>query len=510
MSLPQRPTRSLSGVKMPEGMPGGYDHLRDQQSLEDDQDSPDTAIYSGLPLIDRFRRFFFDDHLDSHKSVIQQILHLLRGRWIYFLLPFAPLAIIAKWIGVSDAGLFLCCFLGLVPLAALLCDFTELLATNASPVVAGLINVSLGNIAELIVAVAALRRGLFEIIKWSMMGSIMNNLLLVLGSAVLFGGLIRPPENDKDRPKENGFFRKLFNRFQCGSVQMRNIDEVVAELRPLLLFAVFALCVPATYGAYLRSERADDHHGGGHTAHHHEKTEKSSATNTNIDTREKLREIEHAEHVETPREAVLRVSRIMSVFMVLIYAIYVFQQLMMARQDPTAEEGEAAAAPPSTERHHFSMPFCAVGLSVAALIFCILSDDLVRTITPTARSWNLPQQFMCMIVVPFVGNTAEQSVAIVMAIRNHGEVALSVSIGSAVQVALFVLPSLVLTSAIIGKPLDLDVKPFAAVLLLLTVLLVTGQFNYGAKRAPWLQGAILLVCYVAMASIFLDPSAVRV
>jgi Ca2+:H+ antiporter len=108
---------------------------------------------------------------------------------IYYLLLGLPLAIAGSLLGWSPLFNFAVAALGLVPLAALIGAATEALAVDTGPRVGGLLNATLGNAAELIITTVAIRAGLLDLVKASITGSIIGNLLLVLGGAVLAGGL---------------------------------------------------------------------------------------------------------------------------------------------------------------------------------------------------------------------------------------------------------------------------------------------------------------------------------
>ncbi len=110
-------------------------------------------------------------------------------RPVRWLLALIPVAIAAQWFGASPIAVFAVSALAIVPLSALLGDATEELAGHAGPLVGGVLNASLGNLAELIIGVLALRAGMVDLVKASITGSILGNLLLVLGAAQFAGGL---------------------------------------------------------------------------------------------------------------------------------------------------------------------------------------------------------------------------------------------------------------------------------------------------------------------------------
>ncbi|HWC27679.1 MAG TPA: calcium/proton exchanger [Solirubrobacteraceae bacterium] len=118
---------------------------------------------------------------------------LLSGSgWPYLLVPFIPLAIVLELIHAEAAIIFATAAAGVIPTAALMGRATEELAHRSGPGIGGLLNVTFGNAPELIIAFFALNAGLQEVVKASIIGSILGNILLVMGAAMLAGGLKRP------------------------------------------------------------------------------------------------------------------------------------------------------------------------------------------------------------------------------------------------------------------------------------------------------------------------------
>src|SRR2546423_1578147 len=114
-----------------------------------------------------------------------------RVGWSVLLTPFIPAAIVLRLADASDAVVFVSSALGIMPTAALMSKATQELASRSGPGIGGLLNVTFGNAPELIIALFALGKGLQEVVKAALVGSIISNILLVLGAAMLFGGLRR-------------------------------------------------------------------------------------------------------------------------------------------------------------------------------------------------------------------------------------------------------------------------------------------------------------------------------
>src|SRR5256714_12737130 len=113
-------------------------------------------------------------------------------KFLYALLVFVPIAIIARFAGAPPIAVFIRSALAIVPLSGVLGAATESVAEHTSPTIGGVLSATMGNLAELIIAGIALRAGLIDLVKASITGSILGNLLLVLGIALFAGGLKYP------------------------------------------------------------------------------------------------------------------------------------------------------------------------------------------------------------------------------------------------------------------------------------------------------------------------------
>src|SRR5919109_1502253 len=147
---------------------------------------------------------------------------LLSGSgWPYLLVPFIPVAIALELAHASAALVFSASALGVIPTAALMGKATEELAARSGPGIGGLLNVTFGNAPELIIAIFALEKGLQEVVKASIIGSILGNLLLVMGAAMLIGG--------------------------WGRERQKFVAEAASAQATMLLLAVVALVLPAMF-----------------------------------------------------------------------------------------------------------------------------------------------------------------------------------------------------------------------------------------------------------------------
>ena len=156
---------------------------------------------------------------------------LLSGTgWPYLLVPFIPIAIVLEFSHASASLIFITSALGVIPTAALMGRATEELAARSGPGIGGFLNVTFGNAPELIIAFFALNEGLQEVVKASLIGSILGNILLVMGAAMLVGGLKRE--------------RQTFDRTAANVTSLMLLLAVVALIMPALFELVQGTGLP--------------------------------------------------------------------------------------------------------------------------------------------------------------------------------------------------------------------------------------------------------------------------
>jgi Ca2+:H+ antiporter len=349
-----------------------------------------------------------------------------------WLLLFVPVAIgLEYWVPQQHLAIFVVSGLGILPLAAWMGRATEHLAERMGEGVGGLLNATFGNAAELIIALAALRSGLYDVVKASIAGSIVGNILLVLGAAMMAGGLV--------------------HREQSYNPQGARVQAT------MLTLAAITLILPAAYRAALGEQAG-------------------------------------------PGLVPLSVS--ISIVLLVVYALFLAFSLgthsALFKGTTVAEQGHPE--PWSVRRAALVLALSTVGIAW-------MSELLVGSIQPAAKALGLGSAFVGVFVVAILGNAAEHATAISVAMKNRMDLALSIAIGSSVQVALFVAPVLVLLSLVIGpRPMDLAF-PAGLVLIVLLSVLITGQVA-GDGRSDWLKGIQLLAVYVVLGlTFFFFPAA---
>jgi Ca2+:H+ antiporter len=353
--------------------------------------------------------------------------------WPYLLVPFIPIAIVLDVVGASAVSIFFTSALGVIPTAALMGRATEELAARSGPGIGGLLNVTFGNAPELIIALFALQKGLHEVVKASLVGSILGNVLLVLGAAMFVGGLGRD--------------RQRFDR------------TAASAQASMLLLAAAAMTMPAVFELV---------EGQGLPGPGSERVSYGSTV----------------EGLSYAVAAVLIIGYVGG----LLFSLRSHRDLF----NPPGEKGKGE---PWTVRRSVLM------LAIAGVAVGGMSEILVSSISEAAKSAGLSEFFIGAIVVAIVGNAAEHWVAVLVARKNQMDLAVNIAIGSSAQIALFVVPVLVLVSAVLGPfPMPLVLNGFELGGILLGVLIALHVTNEG--ESTWFEGLQLLSVYVVLAIAF--------
>ena len=350
-----------------------------------------------------------------------------RVGWLRVFLVFVPVTAIATFAGAPDSLRFFLAALAIVPLAGLIGEATEALAARVGPGLGGLLNATFGNAAELIIAAFALSRGLDSVVKASITGSVIGNLLLVLGGSLLAGGIKYPVQR--------------FNRTAVGSSST------------LMVLAAVGLIIPATFHRLV---------GRG----------------------------------ETPTEH--KLSFAVSLILLVAYGLNLRFSLGTHKDlyNPKGVDLDQA----QHGRGGWGLRKSLTVLLVSTGFVAWMSETLVGAVEETSRALGLTEVFVGVIVVAIVGNAAEHSTAVLMAVKNQTDLAVGIAMGSALQIALFVAPVLVLLSYFRAKPMDLLFSPIEVIAVILAVMLARMVAEDGESN--WLEGAMLLMIYAILGVAF--------
>jgi Ca2+:H+ antiporter len=368
-------------------------------------------------------------------------------RPVYFLGIFIPLAVGLDLAGASPVIVFFAAALGVIPTAALMGESTEHLAARSGPGIGGLLNVTFGNAPELIIAFFALEKGLQEVVKASIAGSILGNVLLVLGASMVVGGWKRDKQT----------FNATAAQAQSG----------------MLLLALLALILPALFELI---------NGGG----------LPPVTEEGAGFAEKCGGIggENCGDLKTMSFAV-------AIILILSYGAGLFFSLKTHRSlfNPYSEDEEQEGGETwSTKR-------ALVSLAIAGVLVGIMSEVLVGSIEEASKDIGISQFFVGIFVVAIVGNAAEHWVAVLVAAKNKMDLAVNIAIGSSAQIALFVAPVLVLLSFAFGpEPMPLVFNGYELGAMIFAVLIANFLTQDGESN--WFEGVQLIAVYAVMGVVF--------
>jgi Ca2+:H+ antiporter len=346
-----------------------------------------------------------------------------------WLLVFVLIAFILRFLTPEyPVALFICSAIAIIPLASWMGRATEALASRMGESVGGLLNATFGNAAELIIAAIALRRGLTGVVKASITGSIIGNILLVLGLSILLGG--------------TRYSEQKFNRAGARTSAIS------------LSLAAIALIIPTVFHLAAQSSAAgwNPLMGG-------------------------------------------RLSIGIAIVLFLTYACVLGFSLKTHKhffQNPEVE---------SDGQEHWTPAGAILVLLGATALVAVVSEFLVGTIENVRGAVGLTETFVGVIIVAIVGNAAEHSTAVLMALRNKMDLSVGIAIGSSLQVALFVAPVLVFVSYVFGHPMDLEFtgpEVFAVVASVYILFQISGD-----GETNWIEGVQLLSLYVILGILFL-------
>ncbi|OTB00410.1 hypothetical protein M426DRAFT_66000 [Hypoxylon sp. CI-4A] len=412
-----------------------------------------------------------------------QFQRVFFGSPINILLLAAPAGLALYFIGYDGKIVFAVNFVAIVPLAAILSNATEEIAMRTGEVLGGLINASFGNAVELIVAIIALAKNEIKVVQTSLVGSILSNLLLVLGMCFFCGGLNRREQ--------------FFN------------TTVAQTAASLLALAVGSLIVPTVFA------HTDDFYSGS---------------------------------IQLSADAVPSLSHGVAIILLIVYASYLFFQMkthvklfseesqkvegkpIFKRGLPTnaiasgvAKAGAGATVPfreangelsdlgkmmldpkraddeEEDEGPQLSFPVAVATLVGATVIIALCAEGMVDGIQAITDSGAVSEEFVGLILLPIVGNACEHATAVTVAIKDKMDLAIGVAIGSSMQVALLLIPLLVIIGWGMGnQEMTLAFDTFQVIVLFVSVLLV--NYLIGDGKSHWLEGLILTCLYAIIAT----------
>lgn len=380
-----------------------------------------TDIGLMIPFIVGRKKLIKGYYSPSMKSTFIQKLRI--GKAFYLLLVFIPISFFLYAFAVDELFVFITSVLGIVPLARIMGYSTKEISLQTNPSVSGLFSATFGNAIELIIAVLSLHAGLIQVVQASIIGSIIGNILLLVGLSIFAGGL-----------------RYKNQRFN---------NETIAVSSTMLIIVVAGLAIPSIYD------------------------------------------------VLTPNSP--QISLLSSAVAVVMAVIYLAGLVFSLRthRDLFDASDEIKA---SQEKPTMSRRLAAIILFITIIIVTFESQILVGTIEHAAQAIGLSQIFIGLVVIAIITNIAEISTAVQFSMKNKLDVSIEIGLSGAIQIALFVVPILMLFSQVFGFGFSLVFSPFEILAVILAVLIV--NYLSADGRCNWLEGAQLISVYLIIAIAF--------
>jgi Ca2+:H+ antiporter len=385
-----------------------------------------TFQKTGPPGLTTFRIFV--------KGIMTPVLKEIRSNPLLWLLALVP-AVLAAQVIKPEAHtlLFLLSVAAIVPLAALLSRATEAVAAKTGDMIGGLLNATLGNLTELLIALAALHAGQYVLVKASIAGAIVTNALFMLGGSFLLGGLNHHVQE----------YNRNSARLQAG----------------LLFLATIAMLIPSV--------------------------------------------LTEADANSTAAKLTQNLSAALAVVLIVTYALGLAFSLYTHR--------EFFSGAGHTEPNEAEWPLgMALGtLAGVTVLVAFVSEVFVESVQRATTALGLSPAFVGFIIVALVGGAAEMVSAFSAARKDRLDLSVGIALGSAVQIALFVAPLLVLLSYVIGPmPMNLQFWPGAVAMLLIATITASLVTNTG--RSAWFVGVLVVTVYVIFAmTLYLLPPRVQ-
>ncbi|KAL1819092.1 hypothetical protein ACET3Z_013961 [Daucus carota] len=366
------------------------------------------------------------------RMFLANVQEVVLGTKLAVLFIAIPLAIVAHYFNFGKTWVFAFSLIGLTPLAERISFLTEQITFYTGPTVGGLLNATCGNATELIIALFALWQHKVDVVKYSLLGSILSNLLLVLGTSLFCGGLANLHSEQK------------YDRKQADVNTVLLLLSLLCHILPLM----FRYAGDAA--AYSSSDA-------------------------------------------------LQLSRASSILMLVAYIAYLFFQLWTHSEVFEAQEEEDDDLV-SDEAPVIGFWSGFIWLAGMTIVISVLSEYVVGTIEEASASWGLSVSFISIILLPIVGNAAEHAGAVIFAFKNKLDITLGVALGSATQIALFVVPVSVVFAWILDINMNLDFNLLETGSLALSVLVTAFTLQDGTSH--YMKGVVLLLCYVVIGACF--------
>jgi len=388
--------------------------------------------------------------LDFDNSIFNRKVSKYKA--LYFLVIFAPVALVLEFSHSEPLLIFIFAAIALTPLAKLIGDSTEHLAIHFGTTIASLLNVTFGNAAEIIIGIVALSAGLVNLVKASIIGSIIGNILLIFGLSLVVGGL---------KQKEQ-FFNKENTGYQSS----------------MLFLAIIGLAIPTILSITVLNPT----------------TEVSLVGQGNI------------QFISDVLAFVLLGVYIASIIFTFVTHKHLFAIPSTEREEDKGQRGtnEANKAYMDIDNQrqhpddsHWSKKKSILLLGAGVIGVVLVSEVLVSSVEVTIKKFGFGEMFVGAIIVGIVGNAAEHSSAIMLARRGKLDLSIGIAAGSGTQVAIFVVPILVIAGIVLNRPFNLVFTIYELAVVFLAALILNFIAHDG--KSNWFEGIMLTAVYIMIA-----------
>lgn len=340
----------------------------------------------------------------------------------------------------DHTAIFIVASIALIPLAKLIGDSTEHLSTHYGATAGSLLNVTFGNAAEIIIAIVAISAGLLDLVKASITGAILGNILLIFGLSVVASGF---------KYKEQSFSR-----------------ENIGFQSSMLFLALIGLAVPTIVSFTMLQGPGNE---------------------------------QNIQLISDSLASILLVVYILGI----VFTFFTHRHLFTVAEKAEIDAGHATVDRKNDAEIHAvhwtkKKAFLLLAASMAGVI--VVSEILVGSVEATGEELGFGELFVGAIIVGIVGNAAEHSSAILLARKGKIELSIGIAAGSGTQIALFVVPILVIAGVALGQPFTLVFTLLELAVLFLGAIILNLIVHDG--KSNWFEGVMLTAVYVIIAIAF--------
>ena len=424
--------------------------------------------------------------------------------WTNVLMIFFPFAVISKYVGWNPTAQFLLSLAALIPFAERLGFCTENLAEYTSDTLAGLMNASMGNAPELIIAIFALKADLIPITQKSLLGSILSNLMLVMGMSFIVGGYYHfELVHSTALSQTNALllillvaahgFATIFYQTKASNINVLKLSYVSAIVL-LILYLAYLVFQLKSHSSLFDDE--DEELEDSTTA-----LEASTTAGLEDSTQAKFEDTNAKVEYSTKAKFEDNPKPITPVVVVVSASGSDAERLPLLKSRNPQHPPEITSAialithqDDDDDKLKLSFRGSIIGLAVVAGLIALLSEILTDSISKSAAQMGISEGFVATILTPIAGNAAEHWSSVTFAAKGRLNVSLGIAIGSSIQIGLFLIPVITLSAWAAGKEMSYNFGVFEVSTLAFAVFLAIYASQHG--KVQWIMGLILVSSYV--------------